>query len=245
MNSSHITPDTTDGDATSGINPPPAAPMRPRRNIVAIQRYGVEEFSDPRINASSSVFVQYRDQPHHQGPTNWSAVASCVQWFEENFNNLEHDPWADRSQVQLRALPSRLCQYEGLGLFAVGPPGGTLPHGSIIPYKGIFVRRNTPWHLWSRWHVSARRSTKYVFIPDSRNPLPTIRQFGSHRIVPYANYSNRPWSAWMPPLPLELRNRGHLQHSNARTCCEYRRNLCYLKTTKDIHTGDEILTPYD
>ena len=245
MNSSYTTPNANSHDeAPHSNNHPPNAPYRQRRHVQPIQRYGITEFNDPRVNESTSSFAVYRDQPLQEGPIDWEAVTSCIDWFEAHFNNTHHDPWADRSQVHLRALPSRLCQFEGLGLFAVGPPGGKFPKNSIIPYKGIFVRRNSPWHLWSPWHVAAQHSTKYVFIPDSRNPLPTIHQFGSHRIVPYANYSNRPWSNWMPPLPIELPNRGALQRSNARTVCCYRRDLCYLETTKDIHTGNEVLSTY-
>ena len=231
-------------DPPNNNNQPPDAPERGRRSRRPVVRYGFQEFSNPRANLSTSAFVQYRSQTLSAGAMFWGAIAAVFAWFDAFFGNLSQDPWRDRTQVHLRVLPSRLCNYEGLGLFVVGPSDGRLPRGSIIPFKGMFVRRNSPWHLWSPWSCAAQHTLRFVFIPDPLDPLPTIRQFGTHRIIPYANYANAPWRNWQQPLPPELRNRSSYRHSNAKIVCNYRRGLCFLRTTRAIRTSEEVLVSY-
>lgn len=217
---------------------------RPRRDRQAPPRYGFDEFQNPAINSSSAAFAIYRRQPSSVGQVFWSCVLSVCRWFHAFFGDPSQDPYADPNSVHIQVRPSRLCGFQELGLFVVGPRNGILPAGSIIPFRGIFVRRNSPWHKWSYWHCTARHTTKFVFIPDPRQPLPTILEFGTQRIIPYANYSNAPWRSWQGPLPRTALHHHLLKSPNARVVCSYRRDVCILRTTRPLPVGSEILNSY-
>ena len=234
---------TPSDDPPDDPHRPPGAPLRGNRNRRPPARYGFAEFENPYANVSTSSYVAFRSQSLRIGAAFWAAVIAVFSWFDQYFGNLSNDPYANRSEVHLRVLPSRMCNYDGLGLFVVGPPNGRLPRGSIIPFKGIFVRRNSPWHWWAPWSATAQRSQRFVFIADPRDPLPDIRRFGTHRIVPYANYANAPWRHWQGPLPRELQSRA-VRSSNAKIICNYRRGLCFLRTKRDIRVGEEVLVSY-
>ena len=234
---------TPSDDPPDDPHRPPGAPLRGNRNRRPPARYGFAEFENPYANVSTSSYVAFRSQRLRIGAAFWAAVIAVFSWFDQYFGNLSNDPYANRSEVHLRVLPSRMCNYDGLGLFVVGPPNGRLPRGSIIPFKGIFVRRNSPWHWWAPWSATAQHSQRFVFIADPRDPLPDIRRFGTYRIVPYANYANAPWRHWQGPLPRELQSRA-VRSSNAKIICNYRRGLCFLRTKRDIRVGEEVLVSY-
>ena len=46
------------------------------------------------------------------------------------------------------------------------------------------------------------------------------------------------------PMVISYQKKTYFKNWN-RTVCEYKRNLCYLKLTKNVPTGNEVLSPYD
>ena len=151
------------------------------------------------------------------------------------------------NRASLRVMRSRVAPGQ-LGLFSWGPPGSSLPAGTLIPFLGYFVKRFSPHHLWSPWHAESDHHSSWVFIPHSDIPLPGITEYESWRyLIPWANYVNTPWRPWVqhPGPHVPHRHSYFSPDGNSQICFNLQKGICYLRTTLDIPNLMEVLFPYE
>ena len=107
--------------------------------------------------------------------------------------------------------------------------------------------RNSPTHLWSSWYLTCPGlGSSTVFVPDAWYPLPGLPFDPDHIFYPpYGNFVNSPARRYqLSHLSSTLPFRSLYREANSVFNANLELRLAYIRTSRAIPVGMEVLAPY-